>query len=75
MLQCRHLIPALNARAARTQFKTARLIATHFLGHGCMDDLATDQSFDLQAMCVFADEVLGFGRTRHWLTSGRLVQE
>ena len=41
-LQCRHLIPALDARA---QSKTVRPIVDHFAGHGCMDDLTTERSF------------------------------
>ena len=56
-IQCRHLIPALYAWTARAQYTTARLIATQFLGHGCMDDLATERSFDLQAKWVIG--VLG----------------
>ena len=44
-IQCRHLIPALNVLAAQT----ARPIATQFPGYGCMDDLTTERSFDLQA--------------------------
>ena len=49
----RHSIPALNAWAAR-------LIATKFPGYayGCMDDLTTESSFDLQAIWVI--DVLGF---------------
>ena len=38
VVQCRHLIPALSARAARAYYMTARPIATHFLG---MDALMT----------------------------------
>ena len=38
-LQCRHLIPALNVWAAvRAKYTTACPIATHFPGHGCMND-------------------------------------
>ena len=35
-LKYRHLIPALNAWAARAQYTTACLIATKFPGHGCI---------------------------------------
>ena len=36
---------------------TACLIATQFPGHGCMDDLTTEISFDSQALWVI--DVLG----------------
>ena len=61
---------------------TARPIVTQFLGHGCMNDLTTERSFDSQATCVidaiclFFDMLsMGVCTTRHWQTSGRLVQE
>ena len=82
MVQCRHLIPALNECAARVKYMTARLYATQFLGHGCMHDLTTECSFDAQATWVI--DVLSLSidmpsmvvcTTRHWETSGRLVQE
>ena len=41
-LQCRHLIPTLNARADRA-FTTARQIASQFPGHGCMNAWMTSQ--------------------------------
>ena len=50
--------------------------------HECMDDLTTERSFDSQATWVI--DVLGIyfdissivmSTTRHWKTSGRLVQE
>ena len=34
IIQCRHLIPALNARVARTWGRTARPVATQSPGHG-----------------------------------------
>ena len=37
-IQCRHLIPAPNARAARAKNKTAHPIATEFAGYRCMGD-------------------------------------
>ena len=53
-----------------------------FPGHGCMDDLTTERSFDLQATWVidvlgkFFDMLsMGFCTTRRCQTSGRLVQE
>ena len=36
-IQCRHLIPALNAWAVRTYYTTARPIDTLFHDHGCVD--------------------------------------
>ena len=80
-LQCRHLIPALNAWADRAQYTTANPIAKQFPGYGCMDDLTTESSFYSQAtwvvMCLvyFFDMLsLGVCTTRHWQTSGQLVQ-
>ena len=79
-LQCRHLIPALNAWPARAWYTTTCSIATQFSGHGWtlynqsyFDVQATwvidvfDWLFDIIDMCVCT--------TRHWQTSGRLVQE
>ena len=51
-VQCRHLIPALNAWAACAKYTTACPIATQFPGHGCMDDLTTKRSFDSQTTWV-----------------------
>ena len=51
-IQCQHLIPALNAWAAREKYMTARLFATQFHGHGCMDDLTSEHGFDSQAEWV-----------------------
>ena len=55
-------------------------IATQVSGHGYMDDLTTERSFDSQAEWVI--DVLGFFTLskgictgRHWQTTGRLVQE
>ena len=44
-LQCRHLIPALNAWAVRAYYTTGHQIATDFPWHGCMDDLTIERSF------------------------------
>ena len=81
-VQCRHLIPALNALAARAKYTTARLVATPFPRHVCMDDLTTKRTFDSQAMQVILFELffvdmlsMGVCKTRHWQTSVRLVQE
>ena len=69
-LQFRLLIPALNAWACT--------IATPF-GHGYMDDLTTERSFDSKATWVI--DVLGLFlsmgvcTTMYRQTSGRLVQE
>ena len=53
-----------------------------FPGYGCMDDLTTESSFNSQATCVIMSLIyffdmlsLGVCTTRHWQTSGRLVQE
>ena len=53
-LLCRHLIPALKARAARCP------VATQL---GCVDDLKTEHSFDSQATSVI--DVLGFVTVTH----------
>ena len=60
----------------------ARLITTQFAGHGCMDDLTTERSVDLQATWaidlpgLFLDMLsMGVFTTRHRKTSGRLMQE
>ena len=42
-----YIIPALNAWAVRALYTVVRLSATQFPGHGCMDDLTTESSFDL----------------------------
>ena len=39
VVQCRHLIPTLNAWETRAKCTTARPIANQFPGHGCMNDL------------------------------------
>ena len=51
-------------------------------GHGCMDDVTTERSFDslatcvIDVLCLFFDMFsVGVCTTRHWQTSGRLVQE
>ena len=51
-LQCRHLIPAPNAWAARVYCTTAHLIATQFPWYGIMDNLTTERSFESQATWV-----------------------
>ena len=60
---------------------TARVIAAQFPGHGCMDDLATERSFDSQTTWVIdvfrlMSDLLSMCvcKTRNWQTSGRLVQ-
>ena len=42
-VQCRHLIPALNAWAVRASYTTARPIDTQFHGHGCMNYLKIER--------------------------------
>ena len=81
-LQCRHLIPARNAWADQTYYMTARPIATQFAGHGCLHDLTTERSFDIQATWVinvldlFFDILsMGVCTARHWQTSSRQVQK
>ena len=70
---------SLNARASRA---TARLIATKFPGHGCMDDLTTKRIIYSHATCVIdviclCVEILFMGvyTTRYRQASGRLVQK
>ena len=53
-----------------------------FPGHGCTDDLTNGRSFDSQAsrdtdvLGLFFDLLpMGLCTTRHWQSSGRLVQE
>ena len=55
---------------------------TRFPGHGLMDDITTERSFDSHAAWVihvigssFEISSMGVYRTRHWQPSGRLVQE
>ena len=81
-LQCRHLIPALNMWAARAEYTTARSIATHFPWHGCMYDLQLNVALvrklrgSLKCLAYFLDmSFMVVCTTRHWQTSGRLVQE
>ena len=74
-IQCRHLIPALNASAACT---AACPIATQFSGHGWAHN-CTLICKTLGHWCVwvilFDKWTRGVFITRHWQTSGRLVQE
>ena len=51
-IQCRHLIPALNAWAARAYYTTARPVATQFPWHGGTYDLTIGHGFDSQAKNV-----------------------
>ena len=82
-VQCRLLIPALKAWAARVEHTTARLFAPPNIPcHGRIYDVTTDPCFDSQATCcidvfdLFLDMLfMGVCTTRHWQTSGRLVQE
>ena len=49
----------------------------HYRTHNrCIDDLTTEWRFDLQilALAIFLSSI-GVYSTRHWQTSGRLVQE
>ena len=80
-VQCRHLIPALDAWAVRTYYSTARPIAPKFAGHEYMVGPKPEQSFNSLLTWVF--DVLGVlfnmlsmdFATRHWQTPGRLIQE
>ena len=77
-IQCWHLIPALNAWAARAWYTTVCPIATKFPGHGCMDDLWTERSLDLPTTWVIDVLDISFDvihYTRHWKMYGRLMQE
>ena len=81
-LQCRHLIPALNGWAARAKYMTTCSVATHFPGHGCMNDLQLHVTLIHKLrgslMCLsHCIDVLSIGvcTTRQRQTSGQLVQE
>ena len=57
-------------------------VCQQFPGHGCTDGLTTERDFDSQATWVIAVVGLycdmlstGFCTTKHWQTTGRLVQE
>ena len=52
VIQCRHLIAALNAWAAWAKYTTACPFGTQFPGHGCMYDLTTKRTFDSQTTWV-----------------------
>ena len=83
-LQCRHVIPALNARADWA-FTTARQIASQFPGHGCMNAWMTSQlnvalirrlRGSLMCLAYFSNMLFrGVCTSWNWQTSGRLVQE
>ena len=51
-VQCRHLITALNAWAAKAEYTTARPVANYFPKNASNDDLTIERSFDLQASRV-----------------------
>ena len=76
-IQCRHVIPALNARV---KYTTARLIAIQFPGHRCDHKSLTSQlNVALIRVAIWVINVLGVVSmgactTRHWQTSSRLVQ-
>ena len=81
-IQCRHLIPALDAWAVRAKYTPTCPIATQFPGHGCMDDLQLNVSLirNLRGLLICVSyfiEMLSMGvvTTRQWQASGRLVQE
>ena len=82
LLQCQHLIPALNAWAAWAKYKTTCPIATQFPGHGCMNDLQPNVTLirklrgSLMCLSNFIEMLsMGVCTTRQWQTSGQLVQE
>ena len=56
-VQGQHLIPVLHVWVVWAYYTTARPIATQFPGQGCIDDLETERSFDLEATWVI--DVLG----------------
>ena len=45
-VQCRHVIPVLNAWAAGPKYTTTHPIVNQFPGRRCMHDLKTESSFD-----------------------------
>ena len=57
LLQCRHLIPILNAWATCAQYTTACPIVTQFLVNVCMDDFTIESSFD--SLAEWFIEVVG----------------
>ena len=64
------------------EYTTVCSISTHFPWLGCKDDLVTERSFDSQATCIidllrlFSWHLsVAFHTTRHWQTTGRLVQK
>ena len=82
LVQCRHLIPALNALADRAKYTTTCPIATFFPGHGCMNDLQLNVTLirklrgSLMCLSYFIGMLsMGVCTTRQWQTSDRLVQE
>ena len=67
---------------AWAKYTTARPIATHFPWHGCMYDLQLNVSLIRKLRCslkclayLFDMSFKVVCTTRHWQTSGRLVQE
>ena len=82
-VQCRHLIPALNAWAVRAYYTNESPIDTQFHTYGCMDFLKIKHSSHKQVtlrslMCLdhFFDMLsVGFCTTRHCQTTSQLVQE
>ena len=68
ILQCRYLIPALNAWAARAQYLTAHPAASQFPGHGRLDDLTTERSkgmWVIDVLGLFFDMLSMGAGTRH----------
>ena len=74
-LQYQHLIPALNAWAARAQYTNASPIATQFPGHGRMNNLTTEFSFDSQATLVIDVIGLFFLHVIHWCFYDQALEE
>ena len=67
-VQCRHLISAPNAWAARAKYTTSSPIATQVPEYGCMDNFRTELRFDLQSMWVINVLCLFFDMFIHgWL--------
>ena len=74
--ECRHLIPALNIRAGRAQYKTARPIATKFPEYGCIDDLTAQKATRFIGVLGFFDTLtIAVCTTRHWQASCKLMRE
>ena len=82
VIQCWHLISALNAWAARASYTTARPINSYFLGIVAWMNSQMHVPWirklrgSFMYLAYFIDMLsVGVCTTKHWQTSSRLVQE